>query len=361
MSDPIAVLYQGGPAPPVGGIYKPMKPAGYRDSGADIAFALRASGYRVVTPVPHPDPASDADWSFPDTAAGIAAARSAGATVLWANTVLYAAHPVRATLAEGVGLIGQPPALVEQFDDKAVTNGLLTRHGLPVPRFVLVGTAGAGILTPDQFRPEMVGGLPAVVKPIRGRGSQGVSRVTTLPELRAAVLQLTAERSVHDGTEYPSYGAAVIVEEYLPGEECTVAVLPPGVYRTGGADRRCERHWALPAVVRRGHADGIAPYSGVVAVSRNSAVADGDFGALAADCARAAELIGARAAVRIDCRQDAAGRWRLFDLNLKPNMTARGRPGRDDQDGLVTIAAHALGWDFPTLVENLAWQRWRED
>ena len=59
MSAPIrfAVLFQENPTPPAGGIYKPMKPGGYRDSGSDIAFALHSRGHSVATPVAAPDPA----------------------------------------------------------------------------------------------------------------------------------------------------------------------------------------------------------------------------------------------------------------------------------------------------------------
>lgn len=67
----VAVLYQHAPPPQVDGIVKPMKPGGYSDSGADIAFALssqpcRAAGVHVVTPAAAagrtPVPEVDLDW-----------------------------------------------------------------------------------------------------------------------------------------------------------------------------------------------------------------------------------------------------------------------------------------------------------
>jgi D-alanine-D-alanine ligase-like ATP-grasp enzyme len=124
--------------------------------------------------------------------------------------------------------------------------------------------------------------------------------------------------------------------------------------------------WALPPVWRFGHRAGIAPYSGVVAVARNSElmtteqVADPPVQELLRQCERAAGLLGARAVIRIDCRADREGRWRLFDVNLKPNMTGPGRPGREDQDSLVSIAARGVGWDYSDLVDNLARQRWKK-
>ena len=43
--------------------------------------------------------------------------------------------------------------------------------------------------------------------------------------------------------------------------------------------------------------------------------------------------------MRIDCRADRDGEYRIFDLNMKPNVTGVGRPGRADQDSLSLIAA----------------------
>jgi hypothetical protein len=51
---------------------------GYRDSGADIAFALQQAGVTVLTPARPPDPAADIGWTVPDTANGISAAIRAG-------------------------------------------------------------------------------------------------------------------------------------------------------------------------------------------------------------------------------------------------------------------------------------------
>ena len=34
-------------------------------------------------------------------------------------------------------------------------------------------------------------------------------------------------------------------------------------------------------------------------------------------------------------------------------MTGPGRPGRNDQAGLTTLAAEGIGWDYSTLLENI--------
>eukprot|EP00168_Porphyra_purpurea_P015150 TRINITY_DN4551_c0_g1_i3.p1 TRINITY_DN4551_c0_g1~~TRINITY_DN4551_c0_g1_i3.p1 ORF type:complete len:163 (-),score=51.44 TRINITY_DN4551_c0_g1_i3:231-719(-) len=151
-----------------------------------------------------------------------------------------------------------------------------------------------------------------------------------------------------------------MVEAYLPASEVTVTVLPPGTYTLDGTPTVRDSYWALPPVERTAHAGGVAPYNGVVAVTANSAVVpaprrDGKaYTDLAAATEAAAAAVGAVAPIRVDARADAAGVYRLFDLNLKPNMTGAGRPGRDDQDSLTAMAARAVGWSFGGAVGECA-------
>lgn len=49
----------------------------------------------VVTPAQQPNPATDDDWGFPDHEQGIVAAVKAGATCLWANTILFFSKTIR--------------------------------------------------------------------------------------------------------------------------------------------------------------------------------------------------------------------------------------------------------------------------
>jgi len=359
---PVAVLYQAIAPPAIDGVRKPLKPGGYADSGADLAWALRGGGTAVVTPVAEPSADRPMDWVFPDHAAGIAAARAAGAHILWANTVLFAGHPLEAVLRED-WIVGQVPADVQTFDDKAATNARLRRAGLPLPAALVVGERpmSEGEPTLAELTPARLAeaglAFPLVVKPVRGRGSQGVARVGSPDELEERVRALFAG----------GYGRRVLLEAYLAGREYTLTVMPPGRYRVHGTVRPCVAHWALPPVRRFNHVAGVAPYSGEVAVIRNSETLDDAAAAapamrhLAAACERAAALVRARAPIRIDCREDAAGRPCLFDLNLKPNLTGPGRPGRDDQDSLVGLAARGLGWSYTDLLQAMLGQAWRAE
>ena len=202
----VAVLYQAEAAPassPAGA--KPMKPGGYRDSGADIAFGLRATGgtaaagawdaVTVVTPAAVPRPEVDLDWVFPDTMAGITAALDAGANALWANTVLHSDHPLcsgELSCADGGGLymVGQEPHGVDVWEDKHHANTTLRRRGARMAATFMVQTFPFRHHSDERVLQELsLHGLafPVVVKPCRGRGSAGVSVVRNVHEYRAAV------------------------------------------------------------------------------------------------------------------------------------------------------------------------------
>ncbi|MFD1143745.1 ATP-grasp domain-containing protein [Larkinella insperata] len=347
---PVALLYQAAQPPVKDGLVKPMKPGGYSDSGADIAYALQRAGIPVITPVAHPDPARALDWVFPDTKDGIDQAVGQGAQVIWLNTVLFEAHPIQDYLQNGGTVVGQDPGTVEVFDDKWHTNQLLKGQGLPIPGVIMIRSW-------DEVRALGDSDFPRVVKPIRGRGSAGVTLVENEKKLTEELNNLLRSEA---------YGNAVLVEDYLPGQEITVTVMPPGSYTINGQTVEKTACWSLPPVRRFNHEKGVAPYNGTVAVTHNSAVLSDEDLALPEvqtvrhQCEKAAQLVGAKAPIRIDCRQDEAGRYFLFDLNMKPNMTGAGRPGRADQDSLSALAARHIGWSYADLLLNMLAQSWNQ-
>jgi len=344
----IAILYQKNPAPVVDGILKPTKEGGYADSGADIAFSLKRQGFDVILPIALPDVLTDLDWVFPDTEEGIQHAIDLGADTFWLNTVLYRDHPIEKFINKGFSVVGQIPSLVDVYDDKIKTNVLLSNNGLKIPAYRLIGSEKT-----DWLKIGLP--FPLVVKPIRGRGSQGVKLVVTEKELL---------NSLEDMFEAAIFGDKVYVEEFLAGEEITISVMPPGKYEINGSDISKPGYWCLPPVKRMNHKDGIAPYNGVVAVTQNSIVME-DAEVLEPNvqsamkmCVVAARLVQARAVIRIDCRADDRGNFYLFDLNMKPNMTGASRPHRSDQDSLTAIASRKIGWSFDDFLRNMLNQCW---
>ncbi|KXX68977.1 ATP-grasp domain-containing protein [Flammeovirga sp. SJP92] len=345
----IAILYQDQPAPAINGITKPMKEGGYSDSGADIAYELSKYGFIVITPQASPNIENDLDWVFPDTEDGILAALNKGANTFWMNTVLYKHHPIHKFFDRNIKLIGQLPSDVELFDDKFYTNDLLKNQNVPIPKEQIL-SKGSNFHEIEEMQ------FPMVVKPLRGRGSQGVSKVENISELNTVLDDLFNAKK---------YGSSVYVEEFLEGQEITITVMPAGEYIIDHKEVEYVRPWCLPAVKRINHKNGIAPYSGEEAVIKNSMVLEDDelyseaVFKISQLCRRAAEIIEIKAPIRIDCRANKEGKYFIFDINMKPNMTGASRPHRMDQDSLIMLAARKIGWEYIDLLKNIASQSWK--
>ncbi|MRI01678.1 ATP-grasp domain-containing protein [Kriegella sp. EG-1] len=345
----IAILYQAQLPPAKDGIQKPMKPGGYSDSGADIAFELLKKNIELVTPVENPNQAIDKDWVFPDTQNGIEAALNKGVKIFWLNTILYQNHEIENFINNDLEFIGQSPQLVDLFDDKMYTNNLLNNNQIPIPNNELI--------TKENYHQLSIAlEFPLVLKPLRGRGSQGVTKITNRNEFIENLDQLFSE-----GT----YGNAAYVEHYLNGQEITITVMPKGNYSINNSQKFFSEPWCLPAVKRFNHHNGIAPYNGTVAVMENSEVLSDEelqsteIQEVYKHCIKSAQLIGIKAPIRIDCRANEQGKYFLFDLNMKPNMTGPSRTHRKNQDSLTLLSARKIGWNYFDLLNNIMNQRWK--
>ena len=345
----VAILYQSKPPPMVNGIQKPMKPGGYSDSGADIAFQLQKFNVPITTPVKSPSVDRDFDWVFPDSPEGITEALQKGAKCFWLNTILYKGHPIEGFFERDIEFIGQLPALIEKYDDKLLANNLLRNNGLTVLPQTLISN--------DQ-KLDMLEGLnfPCVIKPVRGRGSQGVVVAQNQEELSENLERLFSCKK---------YGNSLYIENYLTWEEITITVMPPGKYFIGNKTEEKSAPWSLPAVKRINHLNGVIPWNGDVPVTENSFVMEDDelvsevVRNVYAECEKAFSLVEAKAPIRIDCRADEEGKYWLFDLNMKPNITGACRPHRQNQDSLTAIAARKIGWSYGDLLANIVEQRWK--
>lgn len=202
-------------------------------------------------------------------------------------------------------VVGQPPCLVEQLDDKDYVNNVLRAKGtFTMPR-------GWSVKESPNVEADLTAlnlPYPIVGKPVRGRGSHGVKVCHTVEELIVHVKSLLDE------------SPAIMLEEFLSGEEATVTIMPPS-----------EEHpdyWCMPIVTRFNHQGGIAPYNGVVAVTSNSRAVkkdeyarDPSYDVAARECEAVAKLFGLTAPMRIDIRRfkdDSSSKFALFDVNMKP-------------------------------------------
>ena len=81
-------------------------------------------------------------------------------------------------------------------------------------------------------------------------------------------------------------------------------------------------------MTRLNHIDGVAPYSGAVAVTRNSRVVtteeaaeDPTYGRIVKECEEVSKLIKTTAPIRTDVRRysdEPGSPFALFDVNMKP-------------------------------------------
>jgi len=265
--------------------------------------SLNDPNISIITPAPHPNPATDTGWSFPDTQPGILVAIAAGANPIWVNTPLFADHPLITTsLPPCIKLIANPPKVVDVVDDKAFANKLLQHHGFPTPKsWLLEGNPKRSIERLGQLVYDLP--YPVIVKPVRGRGSEGVQLVNGFVGMLDALDDLLN-----------IYGV-VLVEELLEGEEGTVTLVPDGQ----------GNFMALPIVQRFDQISWVMPWSGHVPVTKNSRVLsareeDSWHRAAQIECQKAAELLKLTSVTRIDIRRkdENGGKFFLFDVNPKP-------------------------------------------
>jgi cysteine synthase A len=127
-----------------------------------------------------------------------------------------------ARLAAGMGVRANTPQTITACKDKVSTRQALTSHGLLQPRFRAVTRPGQVASAARDA------GLPCVVKPVDGSGSENVLLCATSAEAEQhAALILAAERNVR-GQASPG---VALVEEYIDGPEYSVET-----FWTGGAN-----------------------------------------------------------------------------------------------------------------------------
>jgi phosphoribosylaminoimidazole carboxylase (NCAIR synthetase) len=101
-----------------------------------------------------------------------------------------------------LGLPGLDPASAERFRDKGLMKATLRAAGLPCARAARVHSEADALAFVREVGPHLV------LKPPAGAGSRGTYRVSTVPELRAALADLR-----------PTPQREVLAEEFIQGAE----------------------------------------------------------------------------------------------------------------------------------------------
>jgi D-alanine-D-alanine ligase len=249
----------------------------------------------------------------------------------------------------------QIPAILEMLDisfshsgslthaislDKALTKKVWRFHGLPTPRFIVLGNS-PGEMIVDALR------FPVLVKPNAEGSSKGLFNDNLIEDPADLMPKVAEIRAL--------VGGAVLVEEFLRGREFSVTVLGnPGIGPGPIVLPIVEQDYSI-------FPPELAPFA---SYEVKWFFEDSDAGRAAARCpadltaserteiellaTQAFLALDSRDIARVDMRMDDDGRPQLLEINTLPGMY---------HDPLVTsyfpVAARAAGWDYTRMIGEL--------
>ena len=208
--------------------------------------------------------------------------------------------------------------------DKTMTKRVWLAEGLPTPRYVLVRREELNKVSLSDLVSSL--GLPMIVKPAREGSSIGVTKVTQVQDLVAA-LNAAAQCD-----------ADILCEQCIVGDEVTCPVLGEG------ASAR-----ALP-VIRIVAPEGNYDYQNKYFTDDTQYLVPcglpaAEEAAIEALIVKAYQVLGCRGWGRIDVMIDAATRQPyLLEINTSPGMTGHS---------LVPMSAKAAGMSYEALCCHL--------
>jgi D-alanine-D-alanine ligase len=201
--------------------------------------------------------------------------------------------------------------------NKAMAKRIFEHEEIPTPRWVLLSS----MESEPAVAAAAAGGYPLVVKPNEQGSTVGLTVVTRPGDLPDAI-RLALE-----------YGPEVLIEQYIPGRELTVALVGDEV---------------LPIVEIRpkgGHYDYEAKYTAGMSEYFCPADLPEPLAARIRDLgSRAAKALGCQGVVRTDFRLSPAGAPYCLEVNTIPGMTPTS---------LVPMAARARGMSYDQLVSRM--------
>jgi D-alanine-D-alanine ligase len=212
--------------------------------------------------------------------------------------------------------------------DKTMAKKIFDREGIRVPNGITLPATAAQDANRllNMSAPALM--LPVVVKP----NSQGSTVGLRLVEEKAQLSEACQEAD--------RYGSGVLVEEYIPGRELTVALLE-------------DRALPLVEIVPEG---GLYDYTHKYTDGKSQYITNPDLpseltGEIQAMSLKAFQALGCYGYARADLRLSPENIPYLLEINTLPGMTPHS---------LVPKAAQAAGIDFAHLVQriiNLALER----
>ena len=221
----------------------------------------------------------------------------------------------------GVPYTGSGPRASALCLDKLVAKMLLRDRGVAMPRGIVVDSKRTAPTVLRRIAKASLG-WPVVMKPRREGSSIGVHVVASPDALAGALLKC---QEFEDG---------LLIEEYLPGREMTVAIL---------GDR------VLP-IVELSHSGSVFDYqakyqtkSGTIYMV-DPALPDTLRREITDQALRAHRILGCEGMSRVDVRLDLGGRPYVLEINTVPGFTPTS---------LLPKAAAAAGIDFASVCLDL--------
>jgi len=207
----------------------------------------------------------------------------------------------------GIPYTGSPPHTLVNCYDKSLVRGIAKEMGIPVPEAILI--------KPEDTAFELPFSLPAIVKPVFGDSSFGITQrsvVNNIEELASAISEMR---------EKFGYDKPILVEEFLTGKDLSVGIignppedytvlpiieedyscLPPGLPRICGYEAK----W-LPD----------SPYWNIKSIPANLPEDTERF--IVECCLKLFERFECRDYCRFDWRVDGEGNPKLLEVNPNP-------------------------------------------
>jgi D-alanine-D-alanine ligase len=237
----------------------------------------------------------------------------------------------------GIPYSGSDPFTLSLCLDKARTKETLTFHGIPTPKFVVVESV-------DQLEAEISGlSFPLFIKPLHEGSSKGITD-----------RNLCANRkTLRSQTRFllENYRQPVLVEEYLPGQEFTCAVLGNGGQATVlpivGMNFDTLPDGALPIYSFDAKFVWDRPENPLDIFQCPARITRELQASIERVTLDAFRVLGCRDWARIDVRLDAAGVPNIIEVNPLPGIL----PDPADNSCLPK-AARAAGIGYDELIQS---------
>jgi D-alanine-D-alanine ligase len=363
-------------APRVGGEPETARP----DEEPPSSASLRAGGPTAALASSAPTSDMYAEWDSIETLDAVAAALGAlGEVIRLEATADFPARLREAkpdivfNIAEGLHGVNREahvPAICEFYGvpysasdpftlslclDKARTKEILAYHGVPTAAFALVRSlrdlpalrkrirAVHHVAAPHVVPSERPLHLPLFVKPVHEGSSKGITErnlCRTAAELEAQVATLLEQ-----------YEQPVLVEEYLPGDEFTCAILGNGdeatVLPIVGMNFAALPEGALPIYGFEAKWLWDRPENPLEMFHCPARIDEGRRRAIESVVLHAYSVLGCRDWSRIDVRLDAAGTPNVVEVNPLPGIL----PNPED-NSCFPKAARAAGLSYDELIQS---------